>query len=152
MCFFDIILIVKFKIMGVKIIVNQYFFMNPENATSAIVVKGRLICWEVKNSVIFGTTTVVMTPITVNINNTPNQSKNHRKKTHVRVLIIDEKAYWKKDNVLYVADIYDNDIDRENAVRVDIMGMDKVELDKMIFIIDQLTDGDGNDSGSTGNK
>jgi hypothetical protein len=87
-----------------------------------------------------------------NINNTPNQSKNHRKKTHVRVLIIDEKAYWKKDNVLYVADIYDNDIDRENAVRVDIMGMDKVELDKMLFIVDQLSEGADDDNRSTGNE
>lgn len=86
------------------------------------------------------------------INNTPNQSKNHRKKTHVRVLIIDEKAYWKKDNVLYVADIYDNDIDRENAVRVDIMGMDKVELDKMLFIVDQLSEGADDDNRSTGNE
>lgn len=86
------------------------------------------------------------------INNKPNQSKNHIKKTHVRVLIIEDKAYWKKDNVLYVADIHDEDIDRENAQRVDIMGMDKVELDKMLFIVDQLSEGVEDDNSSTGNE
>lgn len=86
------------------------------------------------------------------INNKPNQSKNHIKKTHVRVLIIDDKAYWKKDNVLYVADIHGEDIDRENAQRVDIMGMDKVELDKMLFIVDQLSEGVEDDNSSTGNE
>ncbi len=86
------------------------------------------------------------------MNRKPNQSKNHIKKTHVRVLIIEDKAYWKKDNVLYVADIHDNDIDRDNAVRVDIMGMDKVELDKMLFIVDQLSEGVDDDNRSTGNE
>jgi hypothetical protein len=86
------------------------------------------------------------------MNRKPNQSKNHIKNTHVRVLIIDDKAYWKKDNVLYVADIHDNDIDRDNAIRVDIMGMDKVELDKMLFIVDQLSEGVDDDNRSTGNE
>jgi hypothetical protein len=30
--------------------------------------------------------------------------------------------------------------------------MDKVELDKMLFIVDQLSEGDENDSRSTGNE
>jgi hypothetical protein len=35
---------------------------------------------------------------------------------------------------------------------VDIMGMDAVELEKMIFIIEKLTEGTANDSGDSGNK
>ena len=81
-----------------------------------------------------------------------NQSRKHIQKNRVKVLIIDEKAYWKKDNVLYVANVNENDIDKDNAVVVDIMAMDKVELDKMLFIVDQLSEGDENDSRSTGNE
>lgn len=83
---------------------------------------------------------------------TKTQALNHIKKNRVRVLIIDGKAYWKKDNVLYVADVIDDEIERDLATVVDIMGMDKVELDKMLFIVDQLTEGDENDSGSTGKQ
>lgn len=82
----------------------------------------------------------------------PRQSKSYVKKNRVRVLIIDEKAYWKKDNILYVADVTDNEIDKDHAQVVDIMGMDRVELDKMLFIVDQLSEGNEDDSGSTGNK
>jgi hypothetical protein len=32
------------------------------------------------------------------------------------------------------------------------MGMDKVQFDKMLFIIDQLRDGKDNDSSSSGDK
>jgi hypothetical protein len=42
-------------------------------------------------------------------------------------------------------------VDKETTRRVDTMGMDKVELDKMLFIMDQLRDGKINDSGSSGN-
>lgn len=82
----------------------------------------------------------------------PRQSKSYVKKNRVRVLIIDEKAYWKKDNILYVADVTDNEIDKDHAQVVDIMGMDRVELDKMLFIVDQLSEGNEDDSGSTGIK
>jgi hypothetical protein len=84
--------------------------------------------------------------------NKATQSKAYMKKHRVRVLIIDEKAYWKKDNILYVADVRDSEIDKDNAHAVDIMGMDKVELDKMLFIVDQLSEGNEDDSRSSGDK
>lgn len=84
--------------------------------------------------------------------NKARQSRVYMKKNRVRVLIIDEKAYWKKDNILYVADVRDSEIDKDHAHAVDIMGMDKVELDKMLFIVDQLSEGNEDDSSSTGNK
>jgi hypothetical protein len=83
---------------------------------------------------------------------TINQSRKYIKKNRVRVLIIDGKAYWKKDNVLYVANVNDSEIDKDNAHVVDIMGMDKVELDKMLFIVDQLSEGNEDDSRSSGDK
>lgn len=84
--------------------------------------------------------------------NTARQSRVYMKKNRVRVLIIDAKAYWKKDNILYVADVMDNEIDKDHAKAVDIMAMDRVELDKMLFIVDQLSEGNEDDSSSTGDK
>lgn len=78
------------------------------------------------------------------------QTRKHVNNTHIKVLIIDNHAYWTKDNVFYVADIVDGDIDKDNAKVVDTMGMNKVELDKMMFIIDQLNEGKDNDRGSAG--
>ena len=71
-----------------------------------------------------------------------NQSNKHLRNTNVRVLIVEGKAYWTKNNVFYVADIINGDIDKDNAQVVDTMGMSKVELDKMLFIIDQLRKGE----------
>jgi hypothetical protein len=76
------------------------------------------------------------------INNKDNQSSRHLKNTNVRVLIVEGKAYWTKNNVFYVSNIVDGDIDKNNAQVVDTMGMNKVELDKMLFIIDQLRKGE----------
>jgi hypothetical protein len=76
------------------------------------------------------------------INNKDNQSSKHLKNTNVRVLIVEGKAYWTKNNVFYVSNIIDGDVDKNNAQVVDTMGMDKVELDKMLFIIDQLRRGE----------
>ena len=70
------------------------------------------------------------------------QSKKHINNTNVKVLIIGDKAYWTQHNVFYVANVVDGDIDKINAQVVDTMGMDKVELDKMLFIIDQLRKGE----------
>lgn len=78
------------------------------------------------------------------------QTRTHVNNNHIKVLIIDNQAYWTKNNVVFVADIDDGDIDKENARVVDTMGMNKVELDKMLFIIDRLKDGIEDDSGSSG--
>jgi hypothetical protein len=71
-----------------------------------------------------------------------NQSRKHLKDTNIKVLIVEGKAYWTKNNVFYVSNIVDGDIDKNNAQVVDTMGMNKVELDKMLFIIDQLRKGE----------
>lgn len=76
------------------------------------------------------------------ISNKNNQSSKHLKNTNVKVLIVEGKAYWTKNNVFYVSSIIDGDIDKDNAQVVDTMGMNKVELDKMLFIIDQLRKGE----------
>lgn len=80
------------------------------------------------------------------------QSTNQEEKTNIKVVIFDNKAYFVKDGTFYCADMYGTEIDGANARSVDTMGMDKVQLDKMLFIMDQLRDGKKNDSGDSRNK
>jgi hypothetical protein len=68
------------------------------------------------------------------------QSRNHEEKTNVRVIIMDNKAYWVRDNLFFVADMDDEGIDKDTTRVLDIMSMDKVQLDKMLFIVDKLRD------------
>jgi|688.fasta_scaffold1514115_2 hypothetical protein len=79
------------------------------------------------------------------------QSRVYEAKSSVKVIIMQEQAFWIKDNVFYTANMNEGYVDKETTRRVDTMGMDKVELDKMLFIMDQLRDGKINDSGSSGN-
>jgi hypothetical protein len=80
------------------------------------------------------------------------QAYKHEEKTNVRVIILDDQAFWIKDNLFYTADFFENIIDKDSTTVVDIMSMDQVQLDKMLFIIDQLRDGKDNDSSSSGDK
>lgn len=69
------------------------------------------------------------------------QSVAHRNKNLTRIIFTDNNAYWIKDNQLYVADT-DNGLIIENSEKpVDTMGMDKVKLDEMMFIVEKLTEG-----------
>jgi hypothetical protein len=69
------------------------------------------------------------------------QSTKHHQKGHVRVMFAEDKAYWIVNNTFYVADITDGEVDQESVRPVDTMGMSKVQLDKMIFIVETLTEG-----------
>ena len=64
---------------------------------------------------------------------------------------MDDQAYWVKDNVFYTADMSGEIVDKETTRVVDTMTMSKVQLDKMVFIMDRLREGNLNDSGGTGN-
>jgi len=79
------------------------------------------------------------------------QSTNHEQNTNIRVIVMDNQAYWIKDNVFYTADILRGNVDKETTRRVDTMTMDKVQLDKMIFIIDKLKEEAFDDRWGAGN-
>jgi lipopolysaccharide export LptBFGC system permease protein LptF len=66
------------------------------------------------------------------------QSTKHDKNVNIRVIIMDNQAYWIKDNVFYTAELNHGIVDKETTKEVDTMTMNKVQLDKMIFIIDRL--------------
>ena len=77
------------------------------------------------------------------------QSSKHEERTNVKVVIMDNKAYFIKNGTFYCADMHGTEIDGANATSVDTMAMDKVQLDKMLFIMDQLRDGKKDDSGDS---
>jgi predicted small secreted protein len=78
------------------------------------------------------------------------QSYRHESKNKLRVVFTDSKAYWIVNNALHQADLVDGLVDESTTKVVDTMSMDKVELDKMIFIVQQLTEGTTNDGRSSG--
>jgi type III secretion system FlhB-like substrate exporter len=81
------------------------------------------------------------------------QSMKHVEKHMVKIIIIDNKAYWVKDNIFYVAETEYGNIIPETAEPVDITNMPKTELDKMLFILDNLDRGQNkDDSGSSRNE
>lgn len=79
------------------------------------------------------------------------QSKIWREKQTTRVVIIDEKAYWVSENMFYVGDTVNGKVRPETGRPLDTTKMSKKEIDKMLFILDNLKNGKINDSGSAGN-
>jgi hypothetical protein len=80
----------------------------------------------------------------------PSQSLLNEEKNKQRIIFTDNKAYWIKDNAFYEASLIDGEVDKTTTKVVDTMTMDKVELDKMIFIVQKLTEGMKNDFGNPG--
>lgn len=73
--------------------------------------------------------------------NPPNtQSYNHLKNSYLRVMIVEDKAYWIKNNQLYVADCFDGVVDKDSTREVDTMSMSKVELEQTMFIVETLSE------------
>lgn len=74
------------------------------------------------------------------------QSTEYEKSRYIPVIIMDKKAYWILDNTLFQADEVDGAIDKETTKPVDTIHMDKIQLDKTIFIVEALTKGKENDN------
>jgi hypothetical protein len=83
--------------------------------------------------------------------NRKSQSQIRREKENVRVIVVENEAYWIKDNAFYTAPLINDLINKDAAVQVDTTHMDKVQLDKMLFILDRLREGINNDSRGSGN-
>ena len=79
------------------------------------------------------------------------QSKIWREKQTTKVVILDQKAYWISNNIFYVGEAVDGKVKPETGQPLDTSNMSKIEIDKMLFILDNLKNGKINDSGSAGN-
>ena len=80
------------------------------------------------------------------------QARKHVRKNTVRVLIIEDQAYWVHDNMFYVADTVDGLVNPETVRPVDTNNMSKRDIDKMLFILDSLRNGNSDDSSSAWNN
>ena len=78
------------------------------------------------------------------------QSTNHLKKNSMRAFFLGRDVYWIEGGFLFTAKITNNEIDESTKKRVDTHSIDKVELDKISFIVDKLTEGNKDDSGNSG--
>lgn len=79
------------------------------------------------------------------------QSTKHFDSLYIKTVITNNLAYWIKDNTLFVAPLNDEGlIDKESAKQVDTMVMDKVQLNEMALIVEELTRGNGYDSRGSG--
>lgn len=78
------------------------------------------------------------------------QSSNYQEEAYIRVVIVDGKAYWIKENTFYTAEVVDGMVDKESTKEVDTMSMDDVELKKMLVIVETLREGGSDASGGTG--
>jgi hypothetical protein len=67
-------------------------------------------------------------------------------------LVVDNSVYWIEDGFLYTANLIQGKLDEYSKKIVDTHNMNKVELDKIIFIVDKLNEGRNNDSGNSGNE
>lgn len=66
------------------------------------------------------------------------QSMSHINSHMLKVMVIEDKAYWVKDNIFFVAETDSGTVLHDSAQQVDTANMSKSELDKMMFILDKL--------------
>jgi hypothetical protein len=81
------------------------------------------------------------------------QLTQRQEKDTTKIVVTEEnKAYWVIDNIFYVCDVINDRPNFDTAKPIDTSNMSKKELDKMLYILDNLGRGDKNERGSTGNE
>jgi hypothetical protein len=88
----------------------------------------------------------------LDIQNTPKSSSQLTKrleKDMIRVIVMGSQAYWVSNNTFYVADAFDGEVITETARPVDVQSMSKLDVEKMLSILDSLNSGQGNDDSSS---
>lgn len=78
------------------------------------------------------------------------QASKYLQSLYIRVMVLENEAFWIKDNALYTANLVDGEVDKNTTRKVDTMTMNKVELEKTMFIVEKLREGQDHDNGSTG--
>jgi hypothetical protein len=80
------------------------------------------------------------------------QARKHLKNNTVRVLIIEDHAYWVHDNMFYIADTVEGLVNPETVRPIDTNNMSNRDIDKMLFILDSLKNGNSDDSSGAWNN
>jgi len=68
------------------------------------------------------------------------QSEKFIAKQYVRIVIVENEAYWISNNQLYVADYNDGVVDQDSTREVDTFSMDKEDIKKTMSIVERLTE------------
>lgn len=80
------------------------------------------------------------------------QSTKHVDENTIKVIFIEDKAYWVSNNIFYCAEAIGSNVDIDTTQPVDTSNMSKRDIDKMLFILDNLKNGSNDDSSSAGNE
>jgi hypothetical protein len=80
------------------------------------------------------------------------QLTKHKEKSTIKVIVLGNEAYWISNNIFYVAQAINGEVQRHTAEPIDTSTLSKGDLDKMLFILDTLKDGKRDDRGSSGHK
>jgi hypothetical protein len=80
------------------------------------------------------------------------QSIKHIEKNTIKVIFIEGKAYWVSNNIFYCAEALNGIVDIDTTNPIDTTNMSKKDIDKMLFILDNLKNGSNDDSSSAGNE
>ncbi len=72
----------------------------------------------------------------------PRQSNKYLQNSYIKIMVMNNKAYWIKNNIFYVADVLNGEVQKETQKEVDTMSMSKVELNEMMFIVEKLREED----------
>ena len=83
----------------------------------------------------------------------PSQLTKRKEKDMIKVVVMGNQAYWVSDNTFYVAKAFEGEVLPNTAEPVDIENMSRKDIDKMLFILDNLKNGkEKDDRSSTGNE
>ena len=80
------------------------------------------------------------------------QLTKRKEKNMTKVIFVDNQAYWVSENTFFVAESINGEIQSQTARPVNTNGLSKIDLNKILFILDSLKNGSKNDSGSSGNE
>lgn len=85
-------------------------------------------------------------------NSKPKQSLKNLKSGSARGMVFGNSVYWIENGFLFTANYINGKIDENSKKRVDTYSMSNVELKRIAFIVEKLTEGRSDDTGNTGNK
>jgi len=71
--------------------------------------------------------------------------------SNAKIILAEDKAYWVDNNIFYIADIINDHPDMSTAKPIDTSNLSKEDIDKMLFILDNLGRGKKDERGSSGN-
>ena len=64
------------------------------------------------------------------------QALKHADKNSVKVVFIEDKAYWVANNIFYCAEVVGGNVNIDTTKPVDTNNMSKKDIDKMLFVLD----------------